>query len=583
MATKTGSSTASGLAPIKEEYIDRNHVKKISQYLPSSMREEISEGNDKGGQKPKKKLKGRNKTRPIEKHLEEGKSRLCPNIIQKRECQFGEKCRFLHDPAEYWKTKPEDLPGPCYNFETFGRCPYGLTCRFAKQHTNEDLTEIQKKVEMKVEPSEKTVLSKELQITLRKKKYDFSLTDKVVAQIRKENTKEITLPAKRKLSEDGCDATIVSKPQVELENDDIAVKIRASEKKKIDFSDKTYLAPLTTVGNLPFRRVCKNYGVDITCGEMAVCTNLLQGQNSEWALVKRHASEDLFGVQICGSFPDVVGRCAQLIDEHVNCDFIDLNCGCPIDLVYRRGEGCSLIGRATRLEAITKTVTSVISKDFTIKMRTGISDGKNVAHTLIPMMEKNGVSAVTIHGRSREQRYTRSADWNYIGECVKSAENMAVFGNGDILSFEDALNFKEIANTKSLMVARGALIKPWIFTEIKESRHWDISSSERFDMLKDFTNYGLAHWGSDIRGVETTRRFMLEWLSFLYRYIPVGLLEVLPQKINERPPYYFGRNDLETLMASPNSGDWVKISEMLLGPVPSNFVFLPKHKANAYQ
>jgi len=74
----------------------------------------------------------------------------------------------------------------------------------------------------------------------------------------------------------------------------------------------------------------------------------------------------------------------------------------------------------------------------------------------------------------------------------------------------------------------------------------------------------------------------LEWLSFLHRYIPVGLLEVLPQKINARPPPFFGRNDLETLMASTNCADWVKISEMLLGPVPANFHFLPKHKANSY-
>jgi tRNA-dihydrouridine synthase 3 len=119
--------------------------------------------------------------------------------------------------------------------------------------------------------------------------------------------------------------------------------------------------------------------------------------------------------------------------------------------------------------------------------------------------------------------------------------------------------------------------------EIKERRIWDISSNERLDMLKDFARFGLEHWGSDTQGVNSTRRFLLEHLSFAYRYIPVGLLEVLPQQINQRPPRYFGRNELETLMSSEYLGDWIKLSEMVLGPTPPGFHFLPKHKANAYE
>lgn len=82
--------------------------------------------------------------------------------------------------------------------------------------------------------------------------------------------------------------------------------------------------------------------------------------------------------------------------------------------------------------------------------------------------------------------------------------------------------------------------------------------------------------------METTRRFLLEWLSFQCRYIPVGLLEILPQKMNQRPPLYRGRNEMETLLASTASTDWVKITEMFLGNVPEGFLFVPKHKANAY-
>lgn len=132
------------------------------------------------------------------------------------------------------------------------------------------------------------------------------------------------------------------------------------------------------------------------------------------------------------------------------------------------------------------------------------------------------------------------------------------------------------------MIGRGALIKPWIFKEIKEQRNMDPSSTERFEMIRKYVNYGLEHWGSDTKGVENTRRFLLEWQSFLYRYIPYDLMMHPPQKINQRPQSFRGRDEMETLMSSPNSQDWVKISEMLLGPVPEGFTFVPKHKANAY-
>merc|ERR1712227_592319 len=171
-------------------------------------------------------------------------------------------------------------------------------------------------------------------------------------------------------------------------------------------------------------------------------------------------------------------------------------------------------------------------------MRTGIYSEKKIAHDVFPLVEEWGVSAITLHGRSREQRYPKLADWEYIGDCVKTVK-VPVFGNGDVLNYEDYNTAMEKSNVSGIMLARGALIKPWLFTEIKEQRHWDISSGERLDILKRFSNYGLECWGSDFDGVERTRRFLLEWLSFLHRYVPVGLLERLPQRMNDRPPPYF--------------------------------------------
>jgi tRNA-dihydrouridine synthase 3 len=180
-----------------------------------------------------------------------------------------------------------------------------------------------------------------------------------------------------------------------------------------------------------------------------------------------------------------------------------------------------------------------------------------------------------------KQRYTKLANWDYISECAETAKPIPLFGSGDVMSHEE---YYERLNSgvSGIMIARGALIKPWIFTEIKERRTWDISANERLDILKDFVNFGLENWGSDEEGVTKTRRFLLEWLSFTHRYIPVGLLERLPQRINERPPSFVGRTDLETLLSSGSCNDWLKISEIFLGKVPQNFVFIPKHKANAY-
>ena len=477
--------------------------------------------------------------------------------------------------------------------------------------------------------------------------------------------------------------------------------------KRIDFKEKVYVAPLTTVGNLPFRRVMKTLGADITIGEMAMAENIIAGQPSEWALLRRHASEDVFGVQLAGCHIDTMSRAAELIAATCSVDFVDINCGCPLDLVCNRGMGASMMGKHGRLRDLVVTMSRILPCPVTVKMRTGIEKDKDLrfAHKLIGKMriwsacgdnfsdfvkrspkalplprfhndhgdgvdkeEEAGVTdvsdssssflsypvaAVTVHGRTRQQRYSQTADWSYISSCVDAAnsqtvlcpplvqlstdgydltnprvvkawglrdgeievakaeeervgltntsgittstnigkllvrpQRIPVIGNGDVMSYAEWREHIDATGVQTCLLARGVLIKPWLCTEIQEKRlNWDISSSERLDILRKFANYGLEHWGSDQNGVNHTRRFLLEWLAFLYRYVPVGLLERGEQRIGEKcPPRVVARDDLEQLMLSPDASDWVKISEMLLGPVPKDYRFVPKHKSSqAYE
>lgn len=201
--------------------------------------------------------------------------------------------------------------------------------------------------------------------------------------------------------------------------------------------------------------------------------------------------------------------------------------------------------------------------------------------------------------RSRLQRYKHLADWDFIRTCsnnqlskcnelasattTSSIPRAAVIGNGDVYSFTDWNRELESGELDTCMLARGALIKPWLPKEIKEQRHWDISATERLDILKDYVKYGLEYWGSDDSGVSRCRRFLLEWQSFLHRYIPVGLLERVPHQMNERPPRFIGRNDLETMLASNDCRDWIALTTMAgLPPPKPDYHFTPKHRANAY-
>ncbi|KAJ7061316.1 zinc finger dihydrouridine synthase [Mycena amicta] len=557
-------------------------------------------------------------------------------------------------------------PVPSTSYKTI--CPIyeemGV-CRFGFRYED-------KRAKAAVASAEVNRLSTETQKLLRTKKYPLPITTAYQKEDEKDLAKRGTAPvtttasgalvfweAEQEQDQPPMDVDSTTKTiqtrtgnssSVEAAQDTADVPMRFSEKRRLHWEGKTYLAPLTTVGNLPFRRLCVAYGADITCGEMGLASSFLSGAKEEWSLVRRHPSEQTFGVQIAGSKVSAVVRATEVIAREVGdaggIDFVDLNCGCPIDLVFKTGGGSALLDTPSRLARLVAGMSRALGEiPVTVKLRTGVKDGRNTVHTLMPRMLGDGagggettgergwggVGALTLHGRTRQQRYTKLADWQYIKTCVDAVHareadedfpRITIFGNGDCYSGTAYWETVDHSGVDGVMVARGALIKPWIFTEIKGSSLCLVPSHVHFLTIRQNVESGTSarasgwkvfgsmpsmdyreslpslhtpslpsrsskpndrHFGTDTARVSATRRYLCESLSFQYCYVPLGILERLPAKLNERPPALRGRDELETLLANGDSRGWVRISEMFLGPAPETWGFTPKHKSNAYE
>ncbi|KAJ5161838.1 tRNA-dihydrouridine(47) synthase [Penicillium capsulatum] len=684
-----------GIAPVKAEYANSENfrflvpraIKPAAEIQDNTNADDSAEaashverdGEKKDKKGRKKKPTGQNTNRSF------GSSKdargLCTTRMFSPEfspetCQFGEKCRFEHDLRTYLKEhKREDLTtlgGRCPVWEALGKCYSGWKCRLVGSHSTERDGADGKKELILLEDDERKEQAKP--------RVPFATADGIVNIISNDDKlalarKRETTPRANAFNEwlntagqelekqlhgrhqdagangqtDQAQNETAKEGPAKQEKEELRAQFTEppflpSEKRRIYFGPETpTLAPLTTQGNMPFRRLCTDLGAQFTYSEMAMGMPLIQGSKSEWTLLKAHESEMLpptvtpgnnvvqgydnskdfkFGAQIAANKPWLALKATEVLSKFTpHLRVIDLNCGCPIELVFRDGAGSALLDHHSKLEKILRGMNAVSQEiPITAKIRMGTKDNSPNALKLVDRLVLGGhessllnvgppgVAAITLHGRSRQQRYTKKADWSYIAECAALIKRMNektdlvsdtirepdarylpnggktyFLGNGDCLSHTDYNDHVNNAGVDSVMVARGALIKPWVFEEIQAGQYLDKSASERLGLIEKFAKYGLETWGSDEHGVGTTRRFLLEWLSFAYRYVPIGLLEYLPPRIQDRPPVFRGRNELETLMASGNYLDWIKITEMFLGPAHKDFRFEPKHKSNAYE
>jgi len=288
--------------------------------------------------------------------------------------------------------------------------------------------------------------------------------------------------------------------------------------KRPPFEACVALAPLTVGGNLPFRRLCVELGAQVTFGEMAVVRRLLGHRRGEFALLRFHPDEPFFGAQLADRNAETLAEGARLAESRGS-RFVDLNCGCPIDDITRKGLGSSLLRKPARLGRLVEAMVRAVSIPVTVKIRAGWSEKETNAAEVARVCEESGAAALTIHGRTREQRYSRKADWDLVGR-VAAERGIPVLGNGDILTHYEARERRTQSGVASLMIGRGALIKPWIFREILEDREWLPTAEERFRLVWHYVELLREHFGEGDLNRERIRRFLTWHLGFFCRYRP---------------------------------------------------------------
>ena len=234
----------------------------------------------------------------------------------------------------------------------------------------------------------------------------------------------------------------------------------------IEIENCLALGPMAGVTDLPFRLLCKEMGCNMLYTEMVSAKAILYKNKNTKELLNIDKNEHPVGVQLFGSDPDIMAQIAAQVEEG-ECDFIDINMGCPVPKIVNNGEGSALLKQPKLVEEILTKMVKAVNKPVTVKIRKGFENGTVYAVEIAKIAESCGVSAIAVHGRTREQYYSGKADWDVIKD-VKKAVKIPVIGNGDIFSAEDAKAMKEYTGCDGLMVARGERGNPWIFREIKE-------------------------------------------------------------------------------------------------------------------
>ncbi len=231
------------------------------------------------------------------------------------------------------------------------------------------------------------------------------------------------------------------------------------------------LAPMAGVADRAFRELCRSFGADYCVSEMVSAKGITYGSKKSAELMELSDAERPCGIQLFGSEPDVMAEAVRFAMQFKP-EIIDINMGCPVPKVNQNGCGCQLMTDPRLCADIVKAAVSASEVPVTVKIRKGIDKNHVNAVDVAIACEQAGAAAITVHGRTREQMYAPTADWDIIRD-VKRAVSVPVIGNGDVFTAQDAANLYEHTGCDMIMVGRGALGNPWIFSEINSYFYTD--------------------------------------------------------------------------------------------------------------
>lgn len=233
----------------------------------------------------------------------------------------------------------------------------------------------------------------------------------------------------------------------------------------VELNNNIFLAPMAGVTDMPLRILCKEFGAGLVYTEMVSSKGMFYNDEKTKQLMNINDAERPVAVQIFGSDATIMSETAKKVSEEA--DIVDINMGCPAPKVTKNLDGSKLMLHPELVDEITKMVVKTSSVPVTIKIRKGWDDEHVNAVEVARIAEKNGVSAITVHGRTREQFYTGKADLDIIKK-VKEAVNIPVIGNGDIVDGESAKKMFQETGCDAIMIGRGSNGNPWIFKEVIE-------------------------------------------------------------------------------------------------------------------